>query len=191
MKLCEKSEIIIDIGASTGIYSLIAKTINPKSMVYSFEPNPIFFPMLQKNILLNNFDILPYKKAISNRDGTVIIDDYCLGTSLSLTSEALTLDTFIKQNSITKIDLMKIDVETHEPQVLEGFLNYLSQFKPTIIIEVLNDDIAKKINNYVHNLDYLYFNIDEIGSIRKTDKIEKSDYYNYLLCNQDIAAKLV
>jgi Methyltransferase FkbM domain len=104
--------------------------------------------------------------------------------------ETVTLNSFIKQNSIHKVDLIKIDVETHEPEVLEGFLDYLFQFKPTLLIEILNSEVGEKINNAVQGMGYLYFNIDERGGIRQEDKITKSDYYNYLICSPEIAVKL-
>jgi FkbM family methyltransferase len=186
-KLCKDSQIILDIGANTGIYSLVAKTINPNSKVYAFEPELFFYDMLQKNNSLNNFDIQSYPKAISNYDGDIIIEAFS-GQSKSFTVDSITLDTFIKQNEIKKIDLIKIDVETHEPKVLEGFLNHLS----TLLIEILNNDIAEIVYNQVRELGYLYFNIDERGngSIRQTDIIEKSDYYNYLLCSPETANKI-
>ena len=189
IKLCEHSQTIIDIGANTGVYSLVAKTVNPKAKIFSFEPHPMFFKMLYQNAALNNFDIVLSEKAVSNQDNLVTIDDYS-GQSSTLTTKSVKLDTFIKQNAITKIDLIKIDVETHEPQVLEGFSQYLFQYKPTMIIEILNKEIADKVFDFVKDLGYLYFNIDEKGTVRQTDRIEKSDYYNYLLCNPDIASKI-
>ncbi len=189
IKLCENAQTIIDIGANTGIYSLIAKTINPKSKVYSFEPHPLFFKILCQNITANGFDITPYEKAVTNQNEPIIIEDYS-GHSSSIKTDAITLDTFIKQNAIQTIDLIKIDVEKNEPQVLEGFSEYLNQFKPTILIEILNEEIAECVFNYVSGIGYLYFNIDEKGNVRQTDKIEKSDYYNYLLCNVDTAMRI-
>src|SRR6187402_3175387 len=56
MKLCETSHSILDIGANTGIYALVAKAINPSAKVFAFEPHPKFYNMLQKNVALNNFD---------------------------------------------------------------------------------------------------------------------------------------
>lgn len=100
-KLCKDSQIILDIGANTGIYSLVAKTINPNSKVYAFEPELFFYDMLQKNNSLNNFDIQSYPKAISNYDGDIIIEAFS-GQSKSFTVESITLDTFIKQNEIKK-----------------------------------------------------------------------------------------
>jgi FkbM family methyltransferase len=206
MKLCETSEIIFDIGANTGVYSLIAKTVNPNAKVYAFEPVSRVFAKLKENIALNNFDIIPIQKAVSNTDGTAIIYDtysehiYSVTVNKNLCSpetkvietqiDTVTLNSFIRQNNIKKVDLMKIDVETHEPEVLQGFSYYLFQFKPTMLIEILNNEVGEKVNNIIQGLDYLYFNIDEKGSIRQVDKITKSDYFNYLLCNIDIATKL-
>ncbi|MBP7808953.1 MAG: FkbM family methyltransferase [Bacteroidia bacterium] len=189
IKLCETSETIIDIGANTGIYSLVAKAVNPSSKVYSFEPHPYFFSLFKKNILLNNYDIHAYRKAISNSNGVVEIDDYSTNNEI-IKAEAMTLDVFIKQSNIKAIDLIKIDTELHEPKVLEGFSTYLKEFRPTLLIEIIREDIAQKVNEYIKGLGYLNYNIDEKGSIRQTDRIEVSDHFNYLLCNAEIAAKI-
>lgn len=189
IQLCEFSYYIFDIGANTGIYALVGKTINPKAKVYAFEPHPFFFRSLQKNIEINNYDINIYRKAISNIDGKISIGDY-KGEENLIIVDAIQLDTFIQENKIEKIDLLKIDVETHEPKVLEGFIKNISKYKPTFLIEILNDDIASHIYNIVDKHGYLYFNIDENKGIRKTDKIEKSDSFNYLLCTREVADKL-
>ena len=39
---------------------------------------------------------------------------------------------------------MKIDVETHEPAVLKGMGEYLRSFRPTMLIELLNDEVAQQ-----------------------------------------------
>lgn len=187
--LCERAHSVVDIGANTGVYALVAKTVNPSAKVYAFEPHPLFFERLKKNVNKNNFDINFYGQAVSNVDGNLCIEDYS-GQTQNISVDSVTLNTFISQNKIDCIDLMKIDVETHEPQVIEGFSNYLAEFRPTIIIEILNNQVAEKIFNAVKNLNYLYFNINEIGGIRQTEKIEKSDYYNYLLCSKEVAVML-
>ncbi|MCU0443821.1 MAG: FkbM family methyltransferase [Microscillaceae bacterium] len=189
LKLCQNAQTIVDIGANTGIYALIAKTINPKAQVYAFEPHPMFFDMLAKNIKLNHFDIVAIAKAVSDSEGSILIEDYS-GKSASITIPSTTLDSFVEKYGLRQIDLIKIDVETHEPEVMAGFAKYLAQFRPTLLIEILNEDVAKKVYQAVQNLGYLYFNIDEKNSIRQTLSLEKSDYYNYLLCSPKIAAKI-
>ncbi|OFX56519.1 MAG: methyltransferase [Bacteroidetes bacterium GWA2_30_7] len=206
MKLCETSDVIIDIGANTGVYSLIAKTINNNSKVYAFEPVKRIFSKLQDNISLNKFDIISIEKAVSNSDGNAIIYDtnsehiYSVTVNKNLSDtgikvfetkiETVTLNSFIKEYNLLKIDLIKIDVETHEAEVLEGFNEYISVFRPSILIEILNDEVGQKVNNLVSNLDYLYFNVDEKKGVMQVDKIKKSDNYNYLLCEKRKAVEL-
>ena len=59
-----------------------------------------------------------------------------------------------------------------------------------MLIEILNNSVAEIVFGHVKELGYLYFNIDEKGFVRQTDRIEKSDYYNYLLCRPEIAKKI-
>ncbi|MDP4261655.1 MAG: FkbM family methyltransferase [Bacteroidota bacterium] len=206
LKLCTKSEVIFDLGANTGIYSLVAKTIAPDAKVFAFEPVKRIYKKLRENIDLNGYDVVAVEKAVSDKDGTAVIYDtstehiYAVTVNKNLSSpdekvvettiETVTLDSFIRENNLKKVDLMKIDVETHEPEVLAGFLTYLPQYKPTMLIEILNDEVGARVHSMVKDLGYLYFNIDERGSIRQVDKITKSDYYNYLLCNRDTAIEL-
>ncbi len=206
MKLCESAETVFDIGANTGIYSLITKTVNPKATVYAFEPVSRVFKRLNENIKLNNFDIKPVEEAISNSNGTATIFDTTSEHTYSVTVnknrllaneevvetqiKTITLDSFIKQHNIKKIDLMKIDVETHEPEVLEGFSEYIRIFKPSILIEILDEETGGKVDKHVQGFGYLFFNINEKTGIRQVDKITKSDDYNFLICTPENAAKL-
>lgn len=206
IKLCEDSDVIVDIGANTGVYSLVAKTVKPNARVYAFEPVARVYKKLRENIQLNAFDIHTYEQAASNFNGTAMIYDtdsehtysvtvnknmYSSETTvIASTIETITLDSFIKNNQIEKIDLIKIDVETHEAEVLEGYSEFLSAHKPTMLIEILTDEIGKKIETLVKDLNYLYFNIDELGSVRHVTSLSKSDYYNYLFCTSEIADKL-
>ena len=84
---------------------------------------------------------------------------------------------------------MKIDVELHEPKVIEGMGIYLKKFKPDILIEVLNNSIALKLNKFFKNLNYYYISIDDKkNKLKKIDQIEKSPYYNILICKKDTYA---
>ena len=189
IKLCASSQIILDIGANTGIYALAAKCIQPKARVFAFEPHPLFFRKLEENIRLNAFDIVALEKAVSDNNDFVTIEDYS-GNTPTLKTACLTLDSLIESYGLNRIDLIKIDVEQHEPQVLAGFVTYLSRFKPTLLIEILTQQVAETVQKQVEGLGYLYFNIDENKGIRQTQRIEKSDYYNYLLCSAEVASTL-
>ncbi len=207
INLVKDAEVIFDVGANTGVYSLVAKALNPKSKVYAFEPVERIFNKLEYNNRLNDYDIVCLDSAASNADGTATIYDLPDDNPYSVTINrdffppdtevipivinTLRLDTFIEKSKLDRLDLIKLDVETHEAEVLEGLGDYLDKFKPTLLVEILNDEIGKKIEEFVHGKGYLYFNIDEdSGSIRRVEQITKSDYYNYLICNETVARRI-
>lgn len=206
MRLCKNANNIFDIGSNTGLYSLIAKTINPNAQVFAFEPIKRIVDKLKYNIELNNYDIHVVEKALSNRNGTAVIYDYEIEHAYSATLnenftfsqrgsvetqvETIMLDSFIELNNLSGIDLLKIDVETHEPEVLEGFLKNLQLYKPTLLIEILNDEVGNRVYELVKNLDYMYFNINENGTIKKQDMITRSEHTNFLFCNRGIAQRI-
>jgi len=99
-------------------------------------------------------------------------------------------DAAVRAYSLDHIDLIKIDVEQHEPQVLAGFKQHLAAFKPTLLIEILTNSVAEQVYESVKDLGYLYYNIDETKGVRRTERLEKSDYYNYLLCSPETAQML-
>lgn len=156
---------ILDVGANTGVYALMAKAENPRAKVIAFEPSIKIFPPLQDNVKLNAFDIVCEKMALSNSNETQVfydLDSLEFPTSGSLNSDKLkkliagrtdiseyevvckTLDAYLTEKKIGSLDLMKIDVELHEPAVFEGFQR-LQEFRPTIVVEVLNQEVGDRI----------------------------------------------
>lgn len=201
-KLCSHSDIIFDIGANTGVYSLLAKSINSDSKVYAFEPVKRVYERLVVNNDLNQFDIKCIEIAVSDKNGTALMYDqdseheYIASLnkdpnlSQSYEVNTITLDRFISDFRIERIDLMKIDVEYHEPEVLLGFKNNIRKLKPSILIEVLTDEIGQKVADLVDGMNYLYYTINEETGLKRVDKISKSESYNYLLCSERIAKVL-
>ena len=206
IKLCKDANIVFDIGANTGVYSLVAQTINPQATIYAFEPLKTICDKLIANNRLNNYSITCCEIALSDHDGKAAIykvnSDHTYEATLNkvfegkladaraIEVEIVTAKTFIEQNGITNIDLIKIDVETHEPEVLEGFGEYLLKFKPTILIELITDYVVEGVIPVVKDLGYLFFNIDEKKGIQLTETLNISDSYNYLFCTREKAEQL-
>ena len=60
-----------------------------------------------------------------------------------------------------------------------------------MVIEILTDEIGQKVENLIKGKEYLFFNLDEKNSsVGLVDKITKSDFWNYLLCNEQLANEL-
>jgi FkbM family methyltransferase len=201
-ELCKDSDTILDVGANTGVYALLAKTTNPRADVYAFEPVNRVYAKLLTNVELNGYDITCVKKAASNADGTAIIYDTSRPHTYSVTVnvnrmnqpdafpveiETITLDTFVKEYGLSSVDLMKIDVETHEAEVLEGFSAHLRLSRPTLLVEILNDEVAQRVAEVVGEIDYLYFNIDETEGVTQSDQLSESNSRNFLICTRETA----
>jgi hypothetical protein len=72
IQLCQISQVVFDIGANTGIYSLVAKSVNPGAIIYAFEPSIHSFKKLELNNKINNFNIICEQLAVSNKSNEQI-----------------------------------------------------------------------------------------------------------------------
>jgi FkbM family methyltransferase len=189
-QLCACSNTVFDIGANTGIYSMVAKTINPSVKVHAFEPSVHTFKKLQLNCDLNKFDIKCEQIALSNKECKQLFYDtyYTHQTSASLSPDKLknwsgfegetfeyevettTISSYVETHHIEQIDLIKIDIEMHEPEAIEGFGEYLERFKPIVLIEVLSEEVAEKLNQLINIDDHLIFHLEEEGKAEKKDE---------------------
>lgn len=188
-KLSPQSEIILDVGANMGFYSLVASAVNSKAKIFAFEPNPLFIPSLKKNISVNNFkeSIFPMQLAVGEKTEVCEIDDYT-EIGKTITCETVSVDDFVEKENLNKVDLIKIDVEYYEVYVIKGLLNTIEKYKPTMIIEILEENNASQINELLDKFNYLYFNLNEENfGIRKVEKLSKSDYHNFLVCTEEKA----
>jgi FkbM family methyltransferase len=205
-RLCRTAQVIIDVGANTGVYALAAKAINPSAKVIAFEPVERVFTKLRHNCALNHFDVICEPVALSDEDGEATIYDLDSVHTYSVTInknlhgpetsvverrvKTVKLDTYIDQHAVERIDLLKIDVETHEPEVLAGFREHLAVMRPAMLVEVIRPEVARRLEELVAPLGYQYFDIDETKGPRQVPRITVSRDLNYLLCSPEQARAL-
>lgn len=131
---------VLDIGANIGNFTILSHKLFPKAKIFSFEPIPFTFSILEKNIGKQK-NIKIFNKAVGEKTGSQLMsfdeDSSGLsrfsnkGTEVKVTS----LDDFIKEEKISTIDLLKIDTETFESYVLKGATKSLAKTK-FICIEI-------------------------------------------------------
>jgi len=167
IEMCRNANgTIFDIGANSGIYSLVAASLPGSAPVYAFEPNPLFFEWLSKNISINGrfFNIMGCRLAVGESDEFAAIQDYSqLGSSIEV--DIISLDSFVEQHSIESIDLVKVDIEGMEPQFFKGGIKAITRFRPKMLVEVLTDEIGRKIEDQLRHISYRYFHIDESNGL--------------------------
>lgn len=132
--------IIFDIGANKGSWTQVALDKIPRSHIYSFEPSRLTYGVSVQS-LGKNPRVSLYNLAISSVKGTKELHSDHEGSSLSSlyqrrttikfdhveTVNTTTLDTFCLENSIKKIDWLKIDAEGNELEVLRGAEKLIEQ----------------------------------------------------------------
>jgi len=131
-KVVRESDIVVDLGANIGYFTLLAaRLVGERGKVYAFEPEPINYGLLIKNIEINGYDnIIPVRKAVSNTSGAVkfFLDRGDTGGHTIyrpedrkefIQIESVTLDDFFKDKS-PHIDVIKMDIEGAEAAALKG-----------------------------------------------------------------------
>lgn len=198
--LAADADVVLDIGANTGVYALLAQAVKPDAHVVAFEPIDDTIKLLKANIRLNDFPIQVEPVALSDKTGEaeMLFFPEEINYMASLVTDrpppkgkktgirtirTQRLDDYIEEKGLDKIDLVKIDVEGHEIELLEGMGKYIEQFQPAFIIEILNPNRAAKTQAFFEGLDYVYFLMNEAGGKAVLKKqIEEFSHYNYLIC---------
>jgi FkbM family methyltransferase len=212
------SPVVIDIGANIGMYSyyLSRFVIGNSGKCIGFEPRTDIWNRLRKNVRSNNF--VAEKLAISNRTGS---GDLFLHTSHGLSSlienpefegfrservSLTTLDSYVNSKNINSIALIKIDVEGHELEVLEGARETIQKYRPIILCEsenrhlILKQKSTEQVVSYISSFNYdtfvisnkhlQIFPVEEINIPR--DKTSNSEYYyNYWFIHKNHVTDVV
>lgn len=156
----KKGDTFIDVGGNIGLFSLNASGIvGNGGKVYAFEAFKPNYEKFSKHLSLNSFKNVTLEHlAISEKRGSLEIlynDHYDnVGMASSYLNdftakeivESISLDDYIKAQKITKIDIVKIDIEGGEFSALKGMSDILTHYQPKIIIEINN--IALKSSNH-------------------------------------------
>ncbi len=149
--LCQNSHRIIDVGAYSGIYSLVATTENSESKVVAIEPNLEAYALLERNIAANDLEsrIRTIQAAATNRTGlgTLFINHDPTQSSMLAGAKMtphvgevqVALVTLDDQRDEGPVDLIKIDVEGAELEVLEGGRDLIERDRPAVIVELLGE----------------------------------------------------
>jgi FkbM family methyltransferase len=126
--------VVVDVGAHVGYFSLIAaRQVGPTGRVFAFEPDPINYELLQRNIELNGYtNVTAVNAAVADVVGSRTLFQTALDSgrhstyhhglpeSGSVEVDTWTLDAFLETKDWPPVDLVKVDVEGAEVDVLNG-----------------------------------------------------------------------
>lgn len=157
----------IDVGAYTGLYTLVfAKHIRFRT-TYTFEPNKTVFDRLIANAQLNHVPLFGsveyHNQAVSSGWGEVMLysKDFEMTSAASLNkTEETVKETPVKMTSIDEfrpicpVAVMKIDTEGTEIDVLIGAKETIKEDKPILIIETLTKESEQRCVEFLTDLGY-------------------------------------
>ena len=189
---CRYSDVMLDVGANAGFYTLVAKTVNPNMEVHAFEPSTDWYERFNRNCRINNIQVNAHKLALSNVDGETYVKSVWREQDKNF--HAVRLDSFLNDQKIEKVDLVKIDVEHYVVEMIEGYSETFAKTLPNLMIEILRDHQAEAIEEVLKTKDfgYLYFNInDKTKEVRRTKDLSKrADDMNYFICHEKMAKQV-
>ena len=150
-RLAPRGATVLDIGANIGCHTcLLAKLVHPGKVI-AFEPMPWARRKLLRNIALNGFEnVIVESYALS--DGKVPAMPTHFRSSWQMDSRTgqtgensvscspavvdfITLDSYVAENSIGDIGLIKLDVDGYEAKILRGAAETLRKFRPILVME--------------------------------------------------------
>lgn len=163
------SPVILDVGANIGTFAtwLGPWTSKRNGKIYCFEPQRQVFQILCGNLAINNiFNVYAYELAVGNSDKWIDILEvdydqlgsfaaFSLGDiDLSDTYKSIpnkyqrikmtTIDKFVTDYNLSKVDYIKIDAEGLDLDVLEGAALTIEKYKPFLYVEYLNLGSSKR-----------------------------------------------
>ena len=159
-----ENPVVIDVGANIGTYATwIARWLEPRGgEIHCFEPQGPIFQILCGNIAINNlFNAYTYNLAVGKQETIIETNniEYRAGVNsfgaFTLTDTTLpegrinklettqrikmtTLDRFVEDYALRKVDFIKIDAEGLDIDVLDGAQETIQRFGPDLYVEYLN-----------------------------------------------------
>ena len=207
LALCQSARGVVDIGANTGLYSLMGAAANPKALIKAFEPVSRIADRLEENIKLNHFEnVAVFRCAIGETSGEVQLYDpgadipysasidpnFLYGRDASYKSHGSvypvslrTLDDVLSSETIPT-DLVKVDAEGVEIQVLRGAARTLVRWQPTLLLEYLKS--GTELDTLIGDMmkrGYRLFHPGRVGLREIFEPRPASDSWNVLLHHKE------
>ena len=175
-------DVILDIGANIGWYSLVLKKSIPKDVtIYAFEPEPFNYQLLKNNIEVNQVEgINAVNKAVAEHNGTSTLFlyhkknsgrhsllDVNPQTNRSIGVETVNLESFLKSKNVNfnNVRLIKIDIEGYELFAFRGAIELLNtvpyiflEFSPALIRQAGEDPL--KFVQWLSNFGFNFYKVN-------------------------------
>jgi FkbM family methyltransferase len=196
---------VLDVGANSGLYALMAASCSRQAKVYAFEPFPPAVASLRHNIALNNWQdrIEIMEGAAGEATGSFKLyipaktHGDTLETSCSLEStfrdkheavidvQVVSLDEFVAKRGLQTVSLLRADVEGAEYRVIGGAQETLRKHRPYVFVEVLSEAAAQVLSEFPDRVGYICCTMGTREVVQQRGVIFDRARTNHLWCPRE------
>jgi len=184
-KLVRPGDVALDVGANIGYITMnLALAVGESGKVVAFEPSAWAFDRLKQNVRLNDMHqveshcvavgdiaqkgvklMLPCGYRLDQRD-----------TAIEQVIDIWTLDDYVTDSGIEKLDFLKIDTDGMEAAIIRGARRTLERFRPKIFFELGPGGLKQKgesSDDLLRSFSRLGYSFFQPGSLKPFDHIEQ------------------
>jgi FkbM family methyltransferase len=204
-KIVKPGDVFLDLGANIGYFSLLAANNLPSVKVISFEPVAGLFQNMNDNISLNRIrNITTVNAAVGEMSGekelfvsaqdNLGMSSFHQPENYSGKKERVkveTIDDWFKTSGLSKIDIIKLDIEGSELAALKGMKEVLQKQKPVLIVEINPETLSmfnlqpSDICDYLRQLNFEGFLILEDSGLEHLNQQEIGQITNVLFIHNE------
>ncbi len=163
----QPTDICFDVGGNVGFFAMLMASRASQGKVHVFEPIPLNAALIRTNAELNGFtNVSVQNVAVGDTEGTVqfsISVDSAYSSmkatgrsneERSLDVPLRTLDAYIAEAGVPRVDVMKVDVEGAEGMVIGGATKLLSDKdrRPRLVLLELYEPNLKPFGTNVETI---------------------------------------
>lgn len=153
------ADICLDVGANVGFYTLLFSRLASSGEVHAFEPVASSWHILSTNVLANELtNVTVNRAAVGNCDTEAeftlatdptyssFVDTERRTTAARIKVPVVSIDSYLQQQRLPRVDCLKVDVEGGEHKVLSGAAALLSdpQRRPRLVMLELHDPMLQR-----------------------------------------------
>jgi FkbM family methyltransferase len=161
-------DVVYDIGANVGFYTLLSSIlVGTEGRVYAFEPLRNNLRDLHKHLEMNRVsNCTVIEGAVSSEQGEGRFDPSRnrsqgrLSETGTVVVRKVSLDSLLRQRTISPPSLMKIDIEGGEVECLRGGIELIRSYRPTIFLATHGSEVRASCLELLAEFDYKVRSLD-------------------------------
>lgn len=158
--MAEPGMLVLELGANRGVTTVaLARRVGPHGHVHAFEPVPEYYAALTENLRLNEVaNVRIHQLAVADKEDEIRYYKHGEGSGIVEADDAeeirvgaISLDYFVAEQGLDRVDLLNMDCEGAELLVLQAGKKTLQRHAPQIFCEIHHDYLSR-LGQSVHDV---------------------------------------